>query len=63
MEALFLLMNSIAVVILVVTSLKNDKRKPGEPMVGLYRYIETLTPPRPKLPPPAYLAGRGNPDA
>lgn len=55
MEALFFLINSIAIVILVVTSLKNDKRKPGEPMVGLYCFVETLTPPKPKRPPAAYL--------
>lgn len=55
MEALFFLINAIAVVILVVTSLKNDKRKPDEPMIGLYRYVETLTPPKPKRLPAAYL--------
>jgi hypothetical protein len=55
MEALFFLLNAIAVVILVVTSLKNDKRKPDEPMIGIYRYIDTLTPPKPKRQPAAYL--------
>ena len=63
MEALFFLMNAVAIVVLVVTSLKNDKRKPGEPMIGPYRFIETLTPPRPKRPPPSYLDGRASPDA
>jgi hypothetical protein len=63
MEALFFLMNAIAVVILVVTSLKNDKRKPDEPMVGPYRFIETLAPPKPKRPPAPYLDGRGHSDA
>ena len=55
MEALFFLLNSIAIVILVVTSLRNDKRKPDEPMVGPYRYVETVTPPKPKRRPAAYL--------
>jgi hypothetical protein len=55
MEALFFLLNAIAVVILVLTSLKNDKRKPDEPMIGIYRYIDTLTPPKPKRRPAAYL--------
>ena len=59
MEALFFLMNAIAVVILVVTSLKNDRRKPGEPMVGLYRFVETLTPPKPKRRLAAYLSKDG----
>ena len=63
MEALFLLMNGIAVVVLVVTSLKNDKRKSNEPMVGPFRFIETLTPPKPKRPPASYLDGRGSADA
>ena len=63
MEAVFFLLNAIAVVILVVTSLKNDQRKQGEPMVGPYRFVETLTPPKPKRPPADYLTSRGNPDA
>lgn len=63
MEALFFLLNAIAVVILVVTSLRNDQRKPGEPMVGPYRFVETLTPPKPKRAPADYLSGRGTPDA
>ncbi len=59
MEALFFLCNAIAIVILVVTSLKNDTRKPDEPMVGPYRFVETVTPPKPKRRPAAYLSKDG----
>ena len=59
MEALFFLVNAIAVAILVVTSLKNDQRKAGEPMVGPYRFVETFTPPKPKRRPAAYLSKDG----
>jgi hypothetical protein len=63
MEALIFLLNAVGVVILVVTSLKNDKRKPQEPMIGPFRFVETLTPPKPKRMPASYLAGRSTPDA
>ncbi len=42
MEALIFLMDAIAIIVLVVTSLRNDKRKPGEPMTGPFRYAETV---------------------
>jgi hypothetical protein len=59
MEALMFMLNAVAVVVLVVTSLKNDKRKPDEPMIGPFRYVETVTPPKPKRPPAAYLSREG----
>jgi hypothetical protein len=42
MEALVFLADAIAIVILVITSLRNDKRQPGEPMIGIFRYLETV---------------------
>lgn len=42
MEALVFLVDSLAIVILVITSLRNEKRAAGEPMQGPFRYVETL---------------------
>ncbi len=55
MEALVFLADAIAIVILVITSLRNDKRAPGEPMIGVFRYLETVDrkPKQSRL--PAYL--------
>jgi hypothetical protein len=49
MSALIFIGNAIAIVILVLTSLRNDKRKPGEPMIGIFEYKEKLERKRAKV--------------
>jgi hypothetical protein len=41
METLVFLTDSLALVLLVLFSLHEGKRKPGEPMAGPFRYSET----------------------
>ena len=48
MEALIFLTDAIAVVILVIASLKNDKLLPGQPMTGLFRYRDPESPAKTK---------------
>jgi hypothetical protein len=55
MSALVFIANAIAIVILVLTSLRNDKRKPGERMIGIFEYKEKLERKRPAPNSPAYL--------
>jgi len=56
MSALIFIGNAIAIVILVLTSLRNDKRKPGEPMIGIFEYKEKLERKHANVPKsPAYL--------
>lgn len=40
MESLLFLLNSIAVVVLVIMGLRDDRRKPGAPAKSYFRYIE-----------------------
>lgn len=40
MEALLFFLNSAVVVALAIMSLIDDRRRPGTPQVGLFRYIE-----------------------
>ena len=40
MEAALFVLNSLAVLVLVVTSLLNDGRKPGRPLRGPFSYHE-----------------------
>jgi hypothetical protein len=58
MSFLAFLADGLAMVILVLTSLRNDRRKPGEKMVGIFEYKETLDRPRPERRLPDYLKQR-----
>jgi hypothetical protein len=40
LESLVFLLNSIAVIVLVVMGLRDDRRKPGAPAKSYFRYIE-----------------------
>jgi len=40
LEALLFFLNSIAVVVLVVMGLRDDRRKPGKPAASYFRYSE-----------------------
>jgi hypothetical protein len=55
MSALIFIANAVAIVILVLTSLRNDKRKPGERMIGIFEYKEKLEQKRPRSNNPVHL--------
>ncbi len=55
MSALIFIANALAIVILVLTSLRNDKRKPGERMIGIFEYKEKLEKKRPRPNSPVHL--------
>ena len=40
MESLLFLLNSIAIVVLVVMGLRDDRRKPGAPARSYFRFIK-----------------------
>lgn len=40
METLFFLLDSLAMTLLVFTSLKNDKQRSDEPQIGLFRFSQ-----------------------
>jgi len=40
LESLLFFLNSIAVVVLVVMGLRDDRRKPGRPATSYFRYSE-----------------------
>lgn len=46
MEIGLFFLDIIAVIVLVVTSLRNDIKRPGEPLVGPFRYDVTPSPAR-----------------
>lgn len=45
MEIGLFFIDILAVVVLVVTSLRNDVKRPGEPLIGPFRYDVTPSPP------------------
>lgn len=50
MEIGLFFLDIIAVIVLVVTSLRNDIKRPGEPLVGPFRYDVTPAPARGTVP-------------
>lgn len=52
MEALLLMLDMLALALLAVTSMRNDRRGAAERQVGLFRYRETRppAPPAPRRP-------------
>ncbi len=47
MEAAFFAIDIIGIVLLLFWSIKNDRRGPDAPTVGLFAYRETIKPSRP----------------
>ena len=60
MEALIFLIDAIAIIVVVITSLRNDKRKPGTPMFGPFAYSESVEPLRRQKRPADYLKREGS---
>ncbi len=58
MEAAIFMVDALAIVILVITGLRNDRRKPGDPITGIFRYHENVEPLRQVRPRAAYLQDR-----
>ncbi len=52
------MVDALAIVILVITGLRNDRRKPGDPITGIFRYHENVEPLRQVRPRAAYLQDR-----
>ena len=46
MEALLFLLDTIALIAMAIMVLKNERRAPGEPQVGPFRYVETRLKPK-----------------
>lgn len=48
METLFLIIDTVAILIVLVFSMKNDKLRPGTPEIGLFRMADGSGPAKKK---------------
>jgi hypothetical protein len=62
METLVFLTDAMAVVLLVLFSLRDDRSKPGTPTTGLFRFTEYKVPGKTRAV-PSYLQDQAQPTA